>query len=390
MEISIYVIQILFIILCGYVFRDNKKRFLIFAFFALFFVMAFRHALMVGYDSTSSYYDLFTKIQSNKLEWPNIGLPIVMKIIHLFKGEYQWVIVFSATWVCCAYYKLLVKYSENGFISVMWFMGMLYYTFLFSALKQAWAMGFICFAFDAIFKKRPIRFFVLIVLAALFHFPALIFLPAYWISKLKINRAFPILMLGLLVIVFIFRTQILNLMVSTYSSGENEYSSDVQFIGSKVVLMILMLAFGFYQYFKHNYLNYFCLNLFSLLIYFMGIAVVIQTFCYYSNVFERLADYYFQFSILYVPLLISNNEFEVNQIDKNDLPHMKDISSSSATKAKKKIRNYSKNDISISTVFAIVITAFCIWRYISNMINDPLMSPFYFFWQNVNVSMRFK
>lgn len=380
--ISIYVIQVVLILFFGLLFRDNKKKFLTASFIVLLIVMALRNARIVGNDSATSYFSSFVGIQNTGLSWPNPGLPFVMKIIRHFTGDYQWVIVITAIWVCFAYYKLLIKHSENGFISVMWFMGMLFYTFLFSALKQAWAMAFLCFAFDAIYKKKPIRFIVLVGLASLFHFPALIFLPAYWIAKLRINRAFPILMFGLLVVVFVLRTQILNLMTSTYAKGEGNYSSEVQFIGTKFVFMVLMLAFGFFQYYKHNYNADTGINRFSVLLYFMGISAVIQTFCFYNNIFERLADYYYQYSILFVPLILSRKDYEPDPIGHTERLQAIDFSTQPVAAERKRIMNYTIEDIDIITVLSFVITVFCVWRFISNTGSGAdSLSPFYFFWQ---------
>ena len=388
--ISVYVIQVILILFFGFLFRGDKKKFLTAAFIILFIVMAFRHARMVGVDASSSYFDIFHEVKDLELKWPNPGLTLVMKVIHLFNGDYQWVIVISSTMVCFSFYRLLVKYSVNGFISVMWFMGMLFYTNLFTILKQAWAMAFLCFAFEAIIEKKPFRFLFFVGLAVVFHFPALVFLPAFWIAKLRINRTFPILMFSLFVIVFIFRDHLLMLMDSAYTKGESVYSSGARFIGTKVIFMIIMLAYGFYQYFNNKDIVGLEANAFSALLYFMGFATIIQTFCYYSNNFERLADYYFQFSILYVPLILSRNYSETSLINKTDSSHQKGIMSSGDTLSKKRISNYSIEDIDINTVLVVAITVFCVWRYISNMVNDIYFSPYYFFWQNVNISMRFR
>lgn len=384
--VSIYMIQIILILVFGYLFRDNKKRFLIAAFLVLFVVMAFRHARMVGNDSATSYYSMFAGIQTAEIPWPNPGLTIIMKGIRHITPDYQWVIILTALWVCFAYYKLLVKYSENGFISVMWFMGMLFYTFLFSALKQAWAMAFLCFAFDAIFRKKPIRFLLLVGLAALFHFPALIFLPAYWIAKLKINRAFPVLMFGTLVIVFIFRSQIINLMTSTYSKGTEDvelYSSSTSFFGTKFILMLIILGYAFYRYFKVSKGN----EVFSALLYFMGLAAVIQTFCFYNNTFERLADYYYQFSILFMPLTLIRESSALELDDKSRSFQTNNALNAGVTLTKKSIRNYTINDVDISTVLAVVITLFCVWRFISYAGSETsFLTPFYFFWEGVSTN----
>ena len=44
-------------------------------------------------------------------------------------------------------------------------------------------------------------------------------------------------------------------------------------------------------------------RVYCILLEFMGIAVVFQTFCGYNNIFERLADYYFQFSVIFIPMV---------------------------------------------------------------------------------------
>lgn len=377
---SIYFIQILYILVCGFVFKNSKRRFLIAAFIALFVLMAFRSATKIGIDSATSYYVEFLKTQSFGLRWPNPGLPFVMKTIHRFTGDYQWVIIITATFVCFAYYKLLVKYSENGFISVMWFMGMLFYTFMFSALKQACAMAFLCFAFDALLEKKIIRYLVFVFLATLFHFPALIFLPAFWIAKLKIDKLFPIIMFSLFAFVFVFRSRILNMMNETYGSGETKYSSNVQFLGTKVIFMILMLAYGFFQYYNRNYNKNHEANQFSTLMYFMGIAAVIQTFCFYNNIFERLADYYYQFSILFVPLIISSKQYDSKKT-KNGKPQTSNASGSGEVLLQDGLAKYSVGNVDIGIVIYAVITVFCIYRYVTYMINDAHFSPFYFFWQ---------
>lgn len=386
MDISIYVLQMVYILICGYVFKNSKRRFLIASFLALFVVMAFRNAELVGVDSATSYYNAFSGIQTADLGWSNPGLTVVMKVIRHFTDDYQWVIIISAAWVCFAYYKLMVKYSENGFISVIWFMGMLFYTFLFDALKQAWAMAFLCFAFDAIFEKKPIRFIVFVGLAAIFHFPAIVFLPAYWIAKLNINRMFPIIMIAIFVFVFVFRTQILNWMDSMYGSGKSNYSSEVQFIGAKVVFMIILLAYGFYLYFKYNYDTKKYGQFFSTLIYFIGIATVIQTFCYYNNIFERLADYYFHFSILFVPLILFGKDknmilSETINADSNSI-----TSSSTYLLSKEKTKSNSMSATDLSLILSIIVVLFCVFRFCLTMINHPNLSPFYFFWQGASLN----
>ena len=355
---SIYFVLVIYVILCKYIYRDNSKKFTTAAFVGLFIVMAFRNARMVGNDSSSSYYLMFiNRLDFTYDKFTNIGLQLLFDGIKLFSDNYQWVIVISAVVVCYSYYKLVSKYSENTFISIMWLMGMLFYTLFFSALKQAWAMAFLCFAFDAATERKLIKYIIFLFIAVMFHAPALIFLPVYWIYGLKLKKSFPLMLEAIFLIVFIFRTRILSLMTSYYG-GDIETSGDVAFLGTKVVLMVLIIA---YSLLSTDINRGGQDKMFNMLLYFMGIAAVLQTFCFYNNIFERLADYYYVYSVLFMPMLISR---KIADSDGNESIF------------------YVTN---AAPVLAAIITVFCVARFLSYVTSGAdFLSPYYFFWEGLS------
>ena len=83
-------------------------------------------------------------------------------------------------------------------------------------------MSLILLAFDAIVDRKLIRYIILTGLAILIHFPAIIFLPAYWIAKLKTNRTYLIVLAVLLLLTYLYRDRMLYYMVDLYE--ENEYN----------------------------------------------------------------------------------------------------------------------------------------------------------------------
>lgn len=80
----------------------------------------------------------------------------------------------------------LYRNSEEMMNSLLLLMT-LFFSFTLTGLRQTCALCFIFFAYDCILKKRPIRFVIMVLLAALFHSTSLVFFPAYWISKLKFD-----------------------------------------------------------------------------------------------------------------------------------------------------------------------------------------------------------
>ena len=88
----------------------------------------------------------------------------------------------------------------------------------------------------------------------------------------------------------------------------------------------------------------------------MGIAIVFQTFCGYSNIFERLADYYFQFSVVFLPMVFDRNYKE------------------------KAILNSRFMDI-VYTLAPFVFCGYGVYRYYITMVGDEHFVPFRFFFQ---------
>ena len=103
-------------------------------------------------------------------------------------GNYQtFIIIWSAITMIC-FMHFIRRYSTSPLQSILYFFGLLFYLLMFNALKQAMAMAFILLAFDGIVERKLWKFLLWVVIASVFHYPALIFLPAYWIANMKLSR----------------------------------------------------------------------------------------------------------------------------------------------------------------------------------------------------------
>ena len=157
-------------------------------------------------------------------------------------------------------------------------------------------------AFDCLVRQKKLKFFLLVLLAGQFHFPALVFLPAYFMSKIKIGRSFLVVLAFLLLITYLFRSQIASLMLNLYRDAEDSSVSvnlsGVTFFRTKSIIMLgIIVAAVIIRKPRPDD------RIYTLLLLFMGMALLFQTFCGYNNIFERLADYYFQFSVIFIPMI---------------------------------------------------------------------------------------
>lgn len=341
--------------------KRNHKVFIVMAVLIMFFIMGFRDADTIGNDSRTSYKWEYNSMDDQ--EWRDLpkwtdfennpGLPYFMKTVRAVTGaSYQTFIIIESAIIMFAFYHLIQRYSISPIQSICYYWGLLLYLFMFSAIKQALAMSILIFAFDAIMEKRPIKFIIMVIVAAWFHFPALIFLPAYWIAQIKVSRLFLLVLLVALGLTYLFRNQIINLMMIAYGEEESNITLEgVKFIGNKVIIMLFLIVVSIVlrPITSGDYL-------YGTLLKFVGIATVFQTFCYYNNIFERLADYYFQFAVILLPLVFEKSD---------QIP----------------IRLAPQTDKMVKTAVPVLSCAFCVWRFAAYIAQDWHFVPYRFFFQ---------
>lgn len=366
---TVYTWLVVLLVAAALLFHGNRKQckmFIFIAFLLLFAVMGLRNVNAFGSDAwgmNGSYPIIFKNTGAS--EWGelirngknsyNIGFRLLMKAIHeLTDGSYQWFVSLLSMFFVFSYMRFIRKYSSSPIQSILVFFGLLIYTLLFDILKQAMAMAILLFAFDAIIEKKLIKFLLLVALAALFHFPAIAFLPAYWIGRMKVGRGYLIILAILLAITFVFRDQLLNLMLDAY--GEEDASATmegIRFLRNKVIIMIVIVVFAVIirPPAPED-------TVYNALLMFAGISIIFQTFCGYNNIFERLADYYFHTAIVFIPLIFEKNA---------------------------RTGDYSSLVVNerIKSVAVLLICVFSIWRFLSYVNHSDLFMPYRFVWQQM-------
>lgn len=291
--------------------REKNLKYVIVACLLLFAIYGLRNTYEIGGDTRTSYLGNFWRARD--MSWgdylTNAGrhnrlFYVFTKLFCVYiSTDYQLYISVIAAFVTICFGRLIYRYSPSPVESILYHFGLLYFTFHFSALKQSIAMAILMLAFDQIVEKRPIKFVLIVLVASQFHFPALVFLPMYWMTKARVGRAYLIVLSILLLLTFVFRNQIINIMVDAYKGQDSDIDlSDVQFLRTKALIMIVIVVAAIFFRTPTGEDR-----VYESLLEIMGIAIVFQTFCGYSNVFERLADYFFQFAVVFIPMVFDKN-----------------------------------------------------------------------------------
>lgn len=371
---SVYHWLVVLVLLLAYLMHGERKgniKYILLVIVLMFCVYGLRDAYSIGGDSSSSYLHMFQRMEESKWEdmptlsdWlsnedfgeersgheRSVAFEWLMKLVYDWtEGDYQWFIGIIALFVMIAVGQFVQRYSPSPVQSFLYYLGLIYYTMMFNTLKQSVAMAFILFAFNAIMDRKIIRFIMMVWFASLFHFPALVFLPAYWIANMRLGRTYLIFLVALFAVTYFFRDQLVEWMTDTYDTEIMDTGRS--FLANKVIVMLVIIVAALLirppsgEDKEYN----------SLLMI-IGVATVIQTFSSYNNTFERLADYYFQFAIVLIPMVFED--------------------------VKTKRRHLSDRELQlVRRVGPYVFGAFAVWRFIDNTVNNTTIYPYQFYFQ---------
>lgn len=226
----------------------------------------------------------------------NFGFAWLSKLLSLISnGNFQILLIVIAVVTEIAVAVIIYRYSPTPWLSYLLWDCFGFYIFGFSAIKQALAMGLLMFAFTGIMEERPRKFSLWTVLAGCIHTPAFVFLPAYWFAKSKLSLHKLLIYIVSAGLVLLFRTQVVTFASKFYYEDSSYVASDR--LGGRFMMIAALLIAGVM-------LRGFSGKNFSKLFNLMVIAAILQMFSGFDNVFTRLADYYFQFLILYLPMML--------------------------------------------------------------------------------------
>lgn len=229
-----------------------------------------------------------------------IGFRIFCKLLGYISTNPQILLLACSVVVFAAASLLFYQNSKAPLLSFIIFLGLPFFTFCFSGLRQAVAVSITMFSFPFIRDKKPLPFVLLVSLASAFHKSALFFLPAYpcfWIRTEK-----PFFMVGsliLLVLVFPLRNLLYSVIQWLFPAYPLAYTGAYSFL---FLLTAIYLASLLFQN-KNNTLEIGYRNLFY-------IACLIQIGATISTGAMRMGYYYMVYVALLLPEIICGNRFQ--------------------------------------------------------------------------------
>ncbi|WP_407484928.1 EpsG family protein [Acinetobacter baumannii] len=166
----------------------NRKAFWV-PLLLLTFFGGFRSNL-VGTDSIV-YTDPFVSnfdISYFKLDYNiEVGYQIFSYLLLSLTKNYMYLFLSTSFFIVFCYLYIIRKYSRDYVFSVFLYITLGIYTFFFNGLRQGLAMAIFATATPALIKREPIKYFLIIFIASLFHISALLMIPFYFIVNFKVK-----------------------------------------------------------------------------------------------------------------------------------------------------------------------------------------------------------
>ncbi len=252
------------------------------------------------------YYTLFRNC--NGPEWAsyvfedstNFGIRIFFRVIGGMGMPYEVAIFLIAAMSAYVLGKLVQRYSPSPFWSYVMWISMGFYLFTYSGLKQTIAMAFLMLAMVGLLENRFKNYLLWTLIAGCFHAPALIFLLAYPFARMRFSRSYLLIVVTFVALVFLFRTPIVSFMSELYYD-DTESLVAAKTVGGRFLMMAFILVVGMIlRPLQRGDMVY--NKVFNIMV----IALALQMFSVFDNNFTRLADYYYQFIVLFMPLMLQN------------------------------------------------------------------------------------
>ena len=217
---------------------------------------------------------------------------------HIFKNP-QFAFILSGLFFAVSLCLFVHRNSENVVLPLLIFNCLGLFNFMVQGMRQGIAICICLFAIESCKTRKPIRFFLQIALAMLFHASAIIFLPVYWLYALRLDWKSAMIFAGGCVLGWLLLPWLIDIvnffMNESYaiSTGTKDGSGVVA-----IVIYLFIISFGLFTAYVGHVKG--TQNCFIYMAIFGMIALVMRNTI--SNIAERANHYYVCSQMAIIPM----------------------------------------------------------------------------------------
>lgn len=282
---------------------ENKRNkilfggFSILSFMPVFLISAFRYNVGTDFKNYEVYF-YYVK-NGSQLEGIERGYWVLTKISSLISENSSSFFFLSSLVVCGVVFLAIYQQSFNPPLSIFLFFGTTMYFVSFNGIRQIMASAVLIYSVKFIQKENIFKFFLFIIIATLFHSSAILFLPVYFVAKIKINLKRTIMLILAVVVsipifdrILIFASSILGYS-QYFNSKFNTGEFEIWFFLINLGVLLLFSLFSNWR--DINFQKYYWIQLISF------ITTTLSSFIPLAN---RITWYFMFVQIISVPFVL--------------------------------------------------------------------------------------
>lgn len=197
--------------------KEYKAPFFLASFFVLFLLAALRYG--IGTDYFATYVPLFNGIANGTRAFNEMGFNLFVKCLQLFTNNSQWFFVVTSFITITLTYYAIKNNSYIYWLSIFIYLFGGFYYYGYSGIRQALATAIFLYAIKYIRTHQFRNYILCIIVAFSFHNIAILYLPIYWIGKIKIEKKTRFLIIGISYIISPFIGEIFRTIISYTQYG---------------------------------------------------------------------------------------------------------------------------------------------------------------------------
>ena len=306
----VYYINLLLILALAYPLclrKPSKAKKLVYlgiTFSYMWFLATFRHG--IGFDYFS-YIEIFEKVRAAQGFSALLALPyepgfvLLSKLMTLFihnhtvmYGVYELLILAPVVW-------FIYRYCKDAWFSTWLYVTLTFFYTSMNFTRQSLACSIVVLGYRFLRDKKPVPFLLLVLLAASFHYTALIMLPVYFVCHLPLSKWRATAYAGVTLVAYLASEAVLYFVTQYFFKSYRDSIYVTPF--SPVFLFIPFTVFGaclaLSPIWKKRHTES------TMLLNLMMYSAIIWLFITKHFILERFSMYVYVFVLLALPQAIS-------------------------------------------------------------------------------------
>lgn len=287
--------------------RWKKFTYLGLIFGLLWFIATFRKG--IGFDY-QTYIDIFNKIKS--APWPELftvtqfeyGFVLLCKLMGLYiespvvmYGVFELITLVPVVW-------FIYRYCKDIWLSAWLYVTLTFFYTSMNFIRQSLSCSIALLGYRFLRDKKPVPYFLIVLLAASFHKTALILIPVYFVCHIKLTKKLAIAYASATFILFLSSSLIIDFITDyafTYYKGSIYIDPKEGF--PLIFLVVPFLLFGAFIALRPAWEKRFteATMLFNMMMY----SSIIWLFITRHFILERFSIYVYVFILISVPQALS-------------------------------------------------------------------------------------